>query len=69
MPQVLRQAVEEEGHVIQPVTDLATHTQHGQAPRLLEVPHVRLSHIAVHEKVKYEADIKDKCLLVSTKHI
>lgn len=61
MPQVLCQAVEEGGYVTQPVADLPTHSQHRQAPRLLEVPHVPLRHITVHEKVKSGADIEDKC--------
>lgn len=59
MPQVPCQAVEQGGYVTQPVADLPTHTQHRQAPRLLEVPHISLCHIAVHEKVKSEADVKD----------
>ncbi|KAF3856205.1 hypothetical protein F7725_016928, partial [Dissostichus mawsoni] len=50
MPQVLRQAVEERGHIPQSVTDLPPHTQHWYAPRLLEVPHVSLCHVTVHEK-------------------
>lgn len=58
MPQVLRQAGEEGGDVAQPIADLAPHAQHGQAPGLLEVPHICLRHVAVHEKVKSETAVE-----------
>ncbi|KAI9534284.1 hypothetical protein NQZ68_014692 [Dissostichus eleginoides] len=61
MPQVLRQAVEERGHIPQSVTDLPPHTQHWYVPRLLEVPHVSLCHVTVHEKVKSEENRSTSC--------
>lgn len=63
MPQVLCQAVEEGGNIAQPITDLPTRTQHGQAGRLLESPHFPLSHITVHKKVKSKEDIKENVRL------
>lgn len=60
MPQILSEAVENQGYVTQPVADFSPRTENRYPPGLLEFSEVSLCYITVHEEVKPEVSVKEE---------